>query len=107
MEGTMKVTYALLCDNDFEREVSVKELLEDEKILKVLKSAFAASARNVEVTPLCEKAFVIKTQRIEYSFEIPKDDFAEALTLAEEDARKHKRFKKGCERLMLIDIETY
>lgn len=106
MKGSMKITYTVLCDNDLEITLTMAQMLENEKVLKAIKSAFAPQTRNIELTALCDEALKITTQKEEYSFEIPKDDFADALTLAEEDAKKHKRTKKGCERVQLVDIET-
>ena len=37
---------------------------------------------------------------------IEKDDFADALTLAEEDARRRKLVRKTCERIELVDIKS-
>ncbi|MFA6145584.1 MAG: hypothetical protein WC691_12375 [Sulfuricurvum sp.] len=106
MEGNMKITYVVICDNDFEKTITGEELLADERVVKAIKSAFGDSGRNIEMQALCEAAIKLKTTRTEYSLEIPKDDFADALTLAEEDAKKNRRLKKGCERVMLADIET-
>jgi hypothetical protein len=37
---------------------------------------------------------------------VSKNDFADLLELAEEDARKHKRIKKECDGVELVDILT-
>ena len=37
---------------------------------------------------------------------VSKNDFADLLELAEEDARKHKRLKKECDGVELVDILT-
>ena len=39
---------------------------------------------------------VIEKERTHYEMVIDKDDFADALTLAEEDAKKRKLLKSGC-----------
>ena len=106
MTGSMKITYTVLCDNDLNKEVTVKQLLKDEKVAKAIKSAFAPQLRNIEMLPLADECLKIATIKKEYFFEIEKDDFADALTLAEEDAKKRKLFKKGCERVELIDMVT-
>lgn len=106
MEGTMKVVYSVVCDNDFERVVTADDLMSDDKIVKAITSAFGGAARNINVRSLCKEVFVIKPKKEEFELEIPKDDFADALTLAEEDAKKNRRFKKACERIMLVDIRT-
>ncbi|MDF1880643.1 hypothetical protein JHD50_04880 [Sulfurimonas sp. MAG313] len=48
----------------------------------------------------------IKTQKEVYTFTASKNDFADLLELAEEDARKHKRLKKECDGVELVDIVT-
>lgn len=106
MQGTLKVTYTVLCESDLDKTITASELLADEKVAKTIKNAFAPKLRNIELEALSEQVFKLATTKTQYTFEIPKDDFADALTLAEEDARKHKRFKKGCERVTLLDIET-
>lgn len=106
MDGNMKIKYAVLCNNDFEKMITTEELLADEKITKAIKAAFGDGGRNVELQSLGNTCIKLRSARVEYSFEILKDDYADALTLAEEDAKKNKRLKKGCERIMLVDIET-
>ncbi|MEA3372063.1 MAG: hypothetical protein U9Q62_00090 [Campylobacterota bacterium] len=106
MTGSMKITYTVLCDNDLDKSITVKQLLKNEKVTKAIKSAFAPQLRNIELLSLADECLKIATIKKEYTFEISKDDFADALTLAEEDARKRKLFKKGCDRVELIDIVT-
>lgn len=106
MTGTIKVTYAVLCEKDVEEVITIEQLLNDEKVVKAIKNSFAPKLRNLELEALCEAAIRITTAKTEYSFEIPKDDFADALTLAEEDARRNKRIKKGCEQVKLVDLVT-
>ena len=48
----------------------------------------------------------IETVKKVYTFEVGKDDFADILTLAEEDANSKKLLKKDCSRVELVDIET-
>lgn len=106
MTGVLKVTYTVLCEKDVEEVITVEKLLGDEKVSRAIKNCFAPKLRNIELETLCEAAIRITTKKTEYSFDIPKDDFADALTLAEEDAKKHKRLKKGCEQIKLIDLEN-
>lgn len=106
MEGTLKVTYTVLCDSDIDQNITVEELLGDEKVAKAIKNAFAPKLRNIELRAIAQEAVHLSTIKTTYSLEIPKDDFADALTIAEEDAKKNKRFKKGCEMVELVDIET-
>ncbi len=48
----------------------------------------------------------LKTQKEVFEFTVSKNDFADILELAEEDARKHKRIKKECDGVELVDILT-
>lgn len=106
MEGTIKITYTVLCDSDIDRTVSVEELLGDEKVAKAIKNCFAPKQRNIALKAIAQDAINLSSIKTTYSLDIPKDDFADALTIAEEDAKKNKRFKKGCEMVELVDIET-
>ena len=107
MNGTIMVTYKILCNSDLNKEVSLSELLLNEKIAKVIKSEFAKGFRNINILPSSEQSsFKIETAKELHSFEVSKDDFADILSLAEEDAASKKLIKKDCERVELIDIET-
>lgn len=106
MDGKILVTYVVICNSDSEKTITASELLADEKISKAIKTAFCGGSRNVELHGICEEVFKIKTARTEYTFEIEKDDYADALTLAEDDAKRNKRLKKGCDRVMLVDFKT-
>lgn len=106
MDGKMKVTYTLLCESDTYKEIALNELLQNEKISKAIKSEFAKGIRNIELDYKESTAITIKTTKEHYEFMVSKNDFADLLVLAEEDARKHKRLKKGCEGVELIDIVT-
>lgn len=107
MNGTIMVTYKILCQGDVNKEISLQEILANDKILKAVKSEFAKGLRNIEVhlnTP--EASFRLETTKELHSFEVTKDDFADILVLAEEDAQHKKLIKKDCERVELVDIET-
>ena len=52
-----------------------------------------------------ESLLKIETQKELYQFEALKDDFADLLSLAEEDATSKKIFKKDCVGIELVDIE--
>ena len=106
MDGTILVTYKILCNADLNVEVSLKELLENEMILKSIKSVYAKGLRNIEISSQSEAHINIETQRNTYTFEVSKDDYADLLSLAEEDAKNKKLLKKDCERIELVDIET-
>jgi len=106
MEGMMKVTYTVLCENDVSKEISLEEILSSEKVLKVIKSEFAKGLRNINLSAKENATITIKTEKEHFNFTASKNDFADLLELAEEDARKNKRLKKGCDGVELIDIVT-
>jgi len=106
MEGMIKVTYTVLCENDVSMEVSMEKLLANEKVLKAIKSEFAKGLRHIALSSKESASIFIKTEKVYHEFMAGKNDFADLLELAEEDARKHKRLKKGCDGIELIDIET-
>ena len=107
MQGKLMVTYSLICDNDTYVEVSVKQILDNEKIVKLLKSEFAKGVRNLELNSSDEEAKVIlNTQKELYTFKKKKKDFADLIELAEEDAKERKLFKKSCDAVQIIDFET-
>jgi len=107
MDGKIMVTYKILCSGDFNKEISIDELILNEKIAKVIKSEFAKGFRNISMhCKNTEAKLKIETEKEIYSFEVDKDDFADILVLAEENATSRKLFKKDCERVELVDIET-
>ncbi|MEA3456405.1 MAG: hypothetical protein U9R26_07835 [Campylobacterota bacterium] len=106
MEGMMKVTYTVLCESDVNREIGLEEILGNEKVLKSIKSEFAKGLRNIVLSARENAAITIKTEKEYFDFTASKNDFADLLELAEEDARKNKRLKKGCDGVELIDIIT-
>lgn len=107
MNGNIVVTYKILCDSDVNTSVKLQELLLNEKVSKAIKSEFAKGFRNIDLTTDSEEATLsIETTKELYTFEVSKDDFADILVLAEEDASARKLFKKDCSRVELVDIET-
>ncbi|QKF82526.1 hypothetical protein [Halarcobacter ebronensis] len=107
MDGKMLVTYKLLCKNDFCLELSLKKLLENEKVSKLIKSEFAKGLRNIELnTKESDTKITIETQKELYQFEVNKDDFADIITLAEEDVKIKKLIKKDYSGIELVNIET-
>ena len=106
MDGTIMATYRILCDTDLNIEISIKELLENEKVLKVIKSEYAKGARNTVFSSSVEAVLKIETIRKVQTLEAAKDDYADLLVLAEEDAKNKKLLKKDCERVELVNIET-
>jgi len=107
MNGTILVTYKVLCKADLNKEVSLTELLLNEKIAKLIRSEYAKGFRNLELLAEPTQAHIkIQTQKELHTFEVSKDDFADILDLAEEDATNKKLLKKECERVELVNIET-
>ena len=106
MEGMIQVSYTVMCKNDVSKEVNLNDLLLNEKIIKAIKSEFATGLRNLVLSAKEESTVYIKTQKEIFTFQVSKNDFADLLELAEEDARKHKRLKKECDGVELVDIET-
>ncbi len=106
MEGMIKVSYTVMCKNDVSKEVSLNDLLKNEKVMKAIKSEFATGLRNLALSSKEENTVYIKTQKEVFEFTASKNDFADLLELAEEDARKHKRLKKECDGVELVDIVT-
>jgi hypothetical protein len=107
MNGTILVSYKILCEADVNKEVSLNELLTNEKIVKLIKSEYAKGFRNLTLFAQPNDALIkIETQKEIHSFEVPKDDFADILVLAEEDATNKKLIKKDCDRVELVNIET-
>jgi len=101
------VTYSLICDNDTYLEISMKQLLENEKIVKLLKSEFLKGVRNLEISSSSpESQIILSTEKELYTFEAKKQDFADLIELAEEDAKERKLFKKGCDAVQIMDFVT-
>jgi len=108
MNGTIMVTYKILCNGDLNKDISLQELLLNEKVIKAIKSEFAKGFRNIALLSTSTDAYLkIETSKELHSFEVTKDDFADLLMLAEEDAITKKLLKKDCERVELVDIETF
>lgn len=106
MKGTMKVKYKMLCDNDVYIEIELQDILNNEKVLKVIKSEFAKGLRNISVTSPENAKVEIATSKEIFAFEADKQDFADLIELAEEDAKEHKRIKKGCAGVEIVDFTT-
>jgi len=106
VEGMIKVSYTVMCKNDVNKELSLSEILANEKIEKAIKSEFAKGLRNLVLSYKDETEVYLKTQKEIFEVIVDKNDFADLLELAEEDARKHKRIKKECEGVELVDILT-
>ncbi len=106
MEGTMKVSYKMLCEGDIYNEVNLAEILQNEKVSKAIKSEFAKGLRNISLSASEDIKIVMSTEKEIFEFEADKKDFADLIELAEEDAKEHKRTKKGCTGVELVDFIT-
>ena len=102
----IKISYTVMCKNDVNKELSLSEILANEKIEKAIKSEFANRLRNLVLSYKEDTEIFLKTQKEVFEVTVDKNDFADLLELAEEDARKHKRIKKECEGIELVDILT-
>ena len=102
----IQVSYTIVCQNDVNKEITIKALLENEKIAKAIKSEFASGLRNLVLSTQEESTILIGTQKEIFQQEVTKNDFTDLLELAEEDAKKHKRLKKECDGVELVDIVT-
>jgi len=102
----IKVTYTVMCKNDVSKEIGLSEILANEKVMKAIKSEFATGLRNLVLSQKEDAQVAIKTQKEVFEFSVSKNDFADILEFAEEDARKHKRIKKECDGVELVDIIT-
>lgn len=107
MKGNMTITYKVLCQKDTNKEITVETLLSNEKVLKVIKSEFGKGIRNLMLTSDDKAALLtLATEKELYRFEVSKNDFADILDLAEDDAKSRKLMKKECDRVEIVDIET-
>lgn len=106
MDGYITVIYKILCESDFNSAISLNTLLSNEKVLKVIKSEYAKGQRNISLTSKDDIELHIETNKELFSFEVSKNDFADILTLAEDDANNKKLLKKECLRVELVDIQT-
>jgi len=104
MDGKIMVTYKILCKNDFNLEISLEQIINNEKVSKIIKSEFAKGVRNIDYAFKHNCTVKIETQKEHYTFEALKDDFADLLSLAEEDATSRKLYKKECVGIELVDI---
>ena len=91
----MTITYKVLCQKDTNKEITIASLLSNEKVLKMIKSEFGKGIRNLALTSE-EKGAVLTlaTEKEFHQFEVSKNDFADILDLAEENAKSRKLLKK-------------
>jgi len=106
VEGMIKVYYTVMCQNDVNETFSLADILANEKVQKVIKGEFAKGLRNLALSCKENTEVHLKTDKVVYEMTVSKNDFADLVVLAEEDARKHKRIKKECDGVELVDILT-
>ena len=107
MKGSMLITYKVLCQKDTNKEIKIEDLFNNEKVIKVIKSEFGKGVRNLVLSSEDKDALLLlATEKILYTFEVSKNDFADILDLAEDDAKARKLLKKECDRVEIVDIET-
>ena len=105
MEGNLIITYTVICDGDIYKEIPLAEVLENEKIQAVIKREFGEGGRGLVIDgSKTQGTLIVQKEKPLYTMTIHKDDFADALTLAEEDAKQNKRLKANCSMVELIDI---
>ena len=102
----IKVSYTVMCKNDVNKELSLSDVLSNEKVEKAIKSEFAKGLRNLVLSHKEDTEVFLKTEKEVFEMTVSKNDFADLLELAEEDARKQKRIKKECDGVELVDILT-
>ncbi len=106
VEGMIKVMYTVMCQNDVNETVGLSDILANEKVQKAIKGEFAKGLRNLALSCKEDTEVYLKTNKVVYEMTVNKNDFADLVVLAEEDARKHKRIKKECDGVELVDILT-
>lgn len=74
MKGTILVTYKILCKADLNKELSLNDLLTNEKIAKIIKSEYAKGFRNLVLNAEPNDSVIkIETQKELHTFEVLKD----------------------------------
>ncbi len=106
MQGKIEVTYIVICEKDTYKEIMIKDMISNEKIVKLLKSEFAKGIRNLETLGGGEGKIVLQTEKTLHTFIVEKQDFADLVELAEEDARLNKHLKKECQSVEIVDFVT-
>jgi len=106
MKGQVKVKYKIVCKGDINQEITLEELLQNEKVFKAIKSAYSSGKKEITIAAIGEGKIKMEAKKEIFELIVDKNDFADLLDLAEEDARKHKRFKGVCQQIELVDYET-
>lgn len=110
MEGSLYVDYSVSIAGEEEIKASVFEIISDEKISKLIKSAFGKGIRGAELLfdeENMRNIFVAIGKKADvHTIELPKKDFADALTFAEEDAQSKGLMRKKDACVTLLNLRT-
>jgi hypothetical protein len=106
VDGVIEVSYIVLCANDVNQTIALSDIIVNERVERAIKGEFAKGLRNISLSIAAETEVYIKTDKEIYTFRASKNDFADLVELAEENARKNKHIKKGCEGVELVNIVT-
>ena len=107
MEGQVEVTFTVLCENDFHKEISLQEILQSEKVIKAIKSDFCEGARNLSIGSSSKDVTItVASEKQIHSHQIDKNDIQDILELTEEFARSQKLLKASCTGVELKDFTT-
>ena len=107
MEGQVEVQFTILCDNDFNKELSLSDILKSEKVLKAIKSDFCEGARNLVIDSTIQDVKInIGSEKKVHTHIIEKNDIQDILELTEEYARSQKLLKGACTRIELKNFTT-
>jgi len=107
MEGQVEVEFTILCDNDFNKEVTLSDILASEKVIKAIKSEFCEGARNLRISSNSKDTKIsIASEKKVHTHVIEKDDIQDILELTEEFARSQKLLKGSCSRIELKNFKT-
>lgn len=108
MQGNVKVSYKVLCDNEKDQELSLSDLFTNANVKKAIKSAFTNGRKNITISYSDDVKVLIAPERKIHELIISKEDaLMDMLSLCEDDAKKKKNLKKGCERVEIVDFETF
>ncbi len=107
MEGQVEVQFTVLCENDFNKEISLADFLKSDKVIKAIKSEFCEGARNLAISSVnTDVKIKINSEKEVHSHRIEKDDIQDILELTEEYARSQKLLKAACSRIELKNFTT-
>ena len=106
MQGEVKVFYKVVCKGDINQELTLSDILRNEKVFKAIKSAYSNGKKDIAISTIDEGKLLMQAKKEIYEFIVDKNDFADMLDLAEEDAKKHKRLKGVCQQVELVDYQT-